>query len=292
MTEGINSLGLQEVSQYLVDLGKHSKLGQVIEVHGKKLMLTQGSDGAVKAVSLDEHLPEPLRICQRCTFDNVASFAEYVTEFKGENTLLTSTCLRSNIKKGDSLPVILASLDYHGKDEPSQCTHVAVLQFRATPEAQEWFAQNNVKMSQSAMADFIEDHMHRIVEPDGADLMELIQTLSVTEKARFKSKKRNPDGSFSVEYSLEMDANAGKSDASYDRVEIPGEFTVRVGLLEGDSNLVDLKARLRFKMERGGEGLSMWYSLVDASDMIRARLLSLCGEVEELTDKTILFGGI
>ena len=288
--EGINSFGLQEAIQLLLETGRASKLGQIVEIHGKPAMITQGRDGGIEPLSLAEFMHEPERIRNTATFDNVPSFVEYVMKFKTDDTLLTSTCVRFKVESGNALPVISADIDYHGPEAPSRNTHKAVLQFQLTPEADVWFKNNGKEKSQMDFADFIEDHMHRITEPSGADLMELVQTLSITEKATFKSRKRKPDGSFCVDYSTDADASAGGV-ASYEQLEVPGEFTVQLPIFEGDGEMQNIKARMRFKMSRE-HGLTMWYKLVDVTELIRARLMALCGEVEEGTELTVMFGNL
>lgn len=284
MQEGINTYGLPEAIQLLLETGRASKLGQVETVHGKPVLLTQGRDGEVKMVSLDEFRQEPERIKESPTFNNVDSFAGYIKQFAGDKTILASNALVFNPKEGHALPIVRAAIDYHGKDAPSQNTHAATLQFALTVEAQDWFKNQDNTMEQSAFCDFIEDHMHRIIDPAGADLMELIQTLSVTEKSTFKNRKRKPDGSFSVEYMEEAEATAG----SIGYLDVPGAFVVRIPLFEGDGEMADINCRMRFRLQPGGKGLDMWYKMQDASDIIRTRLMALCGEVEEKTGKTVL----
>jgi uncharacterized protein YfdQ (DUF2303 family) len=284
--EGINSFGLQEAIQFLIETGKASKLGTVETVHGKETLVTQGRDGEVKLVSLDEFRKEPERITASPTFNNVVSFAEYVNKFKADRLMLASNALTFNPKAGSGLPIVRAALDYHLPDGPSRYTHTATLQFALTNEAQNWFGGEEKRMVQHDFVDFIEDNMHRISDPPGADLMELIQELTITEKSTFKSRKRKPDGSFSVEYTDEAEGKTGAGGF----VDVPGTFRIKIPLFEGDDFAAELHCRMRFKVRPGGLGLEMWYKMMDASDIIRTRLMALCGEVEEATASTVLFG--
>ena len=189
---------------------------------------------------------------------------------------------------------LVAAIDYHGAADPgsqmghipSRCTHTATLQYRVTQQARVWFENDGSSKDQAAFADFLEDYLHHIIDPDGADLMELVQTLNLTEQASFKSRKRMPDGNFAIDYSLDA-ATGGGVDG---QATIPSHFVVAIPIYEGDPQTVELKARLRFKLHHGQ--LVMWYSFTDAQEKLRTRLMALCGVVEEKTKLPVYQGAL
>jgi len=137
---------------------------------------------------------KPTRIAQRIALHDAASFIEYVKDFRQE----TTTILLDEDKKA-----FTAVLDYHGGGagkvanvKPEWCDHIATFVARTTPEWDTWFDRSNKGFGQVEFATFIEDNQLDVVEPAGADLLEITKTLEAKQDVAYSSAVRLDNGAF------------------------------------------------------------------------------------------------
>jgi uncharacterized protein YfdQ (DUF2303 family) len=108
---------------------------------------------------------------------------------------------------------------------------------------------------QQRFAERIEEGLREIVEPAGAEMLELAQTLHVNVGVKCKSGHRLANGETQFTYEEDVQASAGRTGA----LSIPNEFRLGIAPFIGTS-LYDVTARLRFKPPRGGD-LQIGYML-------------------------------
>lgn len=167
--------------------------------------------------------------------------------------------------------------------QPGWGDHKAVLTLKTTPEWNRWAQRDGVIDDQVAFAEHIEDCLADIVEPPGADLLELAQTFQASTSAEFKTGARLVDGRRQLTYVEDIQASAGATG----QIEIPADSLVSLAPIEG-SEPVTMKARLRFRVGNGK--LRIGYILHRPDVVLREAFDNVLARVEAGTDITAYHG--
>lgn len=210
------------------------------------------------------------------------SFADYVNRFKTDDTLLFAAVT----EQGCTLKAIL---DYHTAAPeliPHRCEHVASYATIETPEWKTWMAANRKAMSQVDFATWLEDNSTMFVNPKGADLLELVQTLVGKCDVRFVSGVRLRDGANRLNYEEDVILK-GQSTTTSDAVDLPTTLAVGIAPFQGAPKY-QITARLKFRIE--GRKLSLWFETVAPHTIIRECVLAVVKQVAEKTGITPLLG--
>lgn len=204
-----------------------------------------------------EHLLEtPRRKRGSYTFDTVEAFSAYAREH------LDST--RTTVWVTET-GAVTAVFDDHGAAATGWAEHRAELRLRATDEWKHWTGLDDKLVAQEVFAQHIEDGIEEIVEPDGADLLELAQTFNATAEVSFRSAKRLSDGNVQFQYHEETQASGGRSG----EMAVPQTFKFAVApFLEEET--VTLTARLRYRIS--SSKLQIGYRLVRPAEARRDAL--------------------
>ena len=131
-------------------------------------------------------------------------------------------------------------------------SHRVTLKLGRSTEWREWLAKSGTLMAPDQFAEFIEDHLPRIVEPSGADMLEVAQSLQSAVKAEWKQAHRRADGW--VELQGMETATAGQECS----LEIPAEFTLALPPFKGGA-LCRIRARFRYRL--AGDQIALGYKL-------------------------------
>lgn len=124
--------------------------------------------------------------------------------------------------------------------------HTAVLDLRHSTEWAEWTSVDGKLMPQIDFAQFIEDHLSSIGEPDGAKLLEICQTLEANTRVDFKSSELLANGQRKFKYDETTEARAGQKGD----LVIPSELTLVLRPFQG-SDPVAITARFRYRLDNG-----------------------------------------
>jgi uncharacterized protein YfdQ (DUF2303 family) len=144
----------------------------------------------------EDTLPNPLRIKGHRLFEEPDSFCKYVRDFHSEHTRLYGGPDTFNFQAvlNDSLP---------GK--PRWGDHIAVLQLKKSPEWNEWCEIADEQLTQGELADFLDEHMEQIAEPDAGELLSDIRAIHISTNTRCDSVQRE-GGDISFAYTTETAA--------------------------------------------------------------------------------------
>lgn len=231
----------------------------------------------IETVDLEPFGARPARKRGKVTLHTGDAFAGYVNHHK----ISDATALYADVEARR----IVAVLDDHisGDTSAGWGEHRAVLALRHTPEWKAWADRNGRLMSQVQFAEHVEDNILDIVEPAGADLLELAQTFQATTKVAFKSSQRLSSGEQQLTYVEEVDAKAGaKGD-----IVIPAEFVLALAPFEG-CDTYRVTARLRYRIN-GGE-LAIGYVLNRPEDVVRDAFDQILVGVESTVELTAYRG--
>jgi len=251
-----DSLKLIQLGQSLAPI-KDEKTGREFVVLSERQRLED----------LDFLLEEPRRIKKQFSLSTELSFTQYVDKFLRPETIFL--CMKSH-------PYIHAIIDYHDKvdekDLPSFCTHLVDYKPVHSIEWNRWTNTCGKKMTQVAFAEFIEDNIKDVVEPDSAQLFTDITNFRLIRRATFGSKINVQNGEIDFQYSNESEKNGS--------VKLPETLTLGIRVFE-EGEYYNVNVKLRYRVDED-EGLVLWYEITNQDKVYDYAFNKI---VERLTEK-------
>lgn len=201
-----------------------------------------------RLVSLEAYEEHPYKKRATLRLYELRSFIDYVKAHldKAETHIFGE----ANEKGGH----FRAVLDYHPRDSKLARGghHVCTLALDVTPEWSRWIAMDKKLLTQQQFAEFIEENLADIVEPDGATILEMSQLLQGKKEVSFKAGRNLRDGSIALQYVEDIKLAGGGVNRKDDEMKLPDGFTLAlVPFVGGDG--VQVRARLRFRIGNNGE---------------------------------------
>jgi uncharacterized protein YfdQ (DUF2303 family) len=217
--------------------------------------------------SLEQFLPRPLRQKAKATFNDTESFCRYLNQFKRDTTQLFASQTRNSVT---------AIIDYHEADGPAgNGEHTAVLTLEQSPEWLAWIQQDRQWLPQLRFAEFLEDRLADVAEPDGGFLLEVCQHLEAKRTVKFSSGVNLANGAVQLTYDEQVE---GKGKGA---VTVPTQFILGLApYRNGDKFRIN--ARLRYRIH--DEKLTFAFCLNDPQKVLdqafRDVLAHVAGETE------------
>lgn len=223
--------------------------------------------------SLERFGAAPARMRGKIVAHDVETFTTYFNDFAGAE---------SRIFADLKAVTIVGVLDYHDpkRDQPAGWREHAITYVAPkSPEWLVWTGHSGKKMSQVDFATFIEDNLPDIVEPAGAEVLEIARTLEARKKVEFASSVRLADGSFQLTYNETVSEVKSKGS-----ITVPDHFTLGIPVFLNDEPY-RVNARLRFRIEEGR--LSFWYDLHRPEKIVEDAFTRVIGAVAEQTGRFV-----
>lgn len=249
----------KESIQELLATGAHQV--QPFE-HNGRMYKTTPPNYNYSYYDLEPTLDIPKRARASVLFTETGSLIEYLAAFADEGTRVF--CDRT-------AGAFLAVLDYHKTEDGGQRwgEHRARLQLQKTVEWKTFLEKNKQVMTQAAFAEFLEDQTPWIVQPSGAELLEIALNLEQSSKVQFKSQVRLADGRRSFTY---------QDNDTTNNVKVPEIFELSIAPFDG-MDAVSVRARLRFRVDGGA--LKFFYVLINPEMVERRAVESAVEQIEE-----------
>ncbi|WP_423454337.1 DUF2303 family protein [Ottowia sp. VDI28] len=223
--------------------------------------------------TLERTLISPPRKIGTTVLNDAASFVSVVIDQMSESTRLFSTI---------NPPTFTAVFNHHAAGG-GWGDHRAQYNAPISPEWKAWTAIDGKKMSQVEIAQFIENNLVDVVEPDGATLLEICRTLEAKKKVNFASAIRLSDGSHQFTYEEDVQGSAQKG-----QLMVPEEFAIGIPVFENGEKW-RLNVRLRYRIADGGS-LTMWLELIRPHKVIEEAVKELREAIAVQTGLSILNG--
>ncbi|MGW4648094.1 DUF2303 family protein [Kitasatospora sp. NPDC004289] len=230
--------------QTVVDTATRAAAGQPL-APGK--VYAFNTPGGVHKVDLTgpEHTGIPARKSGTTTVRDAASFLTYYGKHSDDESEVYADAERLTVT---------AVLDAHTADTPRWSDHRLQLALRPTKSWQEWTAASGRLMDQEAFANFLEDHLADLMEPDAATMLEIAQSIQAATQANFQSGTRLTSGERRFVFTEETTAKAGQRG----ELTIPETFVIGLKPFEGSEGF-RLTARFRYRIHSGN--LQLGYKL-------------------------------
>lgn len=232
--------------------------------------------------NLEETLDQPIRVNERIVLTDLNSFIEYVNRYKWPVSIITAKATTGRLS-------FTCTIDYHDPDGeggfyPAElagwCKFSAEFTAQPTPAWNAWTQSNNKEMRQAEFSDFIYLNQADIVEPAGAELLEIIQSLKATAKGEFRDMQNLHTGSIELVYSMKVSASGGTHDRP---LTLPETITIRLVPFFGCPEM-ELKADLVLRAPReDGAPVTMGYRIYRLEEQLQIMANEAIEDVREKT---------
>jgi len=176
----------------------------------------------------------PARVARKVTVVDAASLLDYINRYDWPESLEVWASLEQRR--------VTALLDGVGGNRD----HTATLSVAQSREWIEWARIDGKLLDQVTFAQFIEDHLSTIGEPDGAKLLDICQTLEAHTSVAFKMQNLLPNGQRAFRWEETVEGKAGeKGDLT-----IPADLTLVLRPFVG-SEPVEITAKFRYRINSG-----------------------------------------
>lgn len=232
----------------------------------------------------------PLRVKASVKMEHLDSFIEYVKLF----AIAGQTRIFADSKGG-----MVAIVDYHTAPSggvengppahsavPAWAEHRATYSPIVTPEWTRWMVKNKQRMDQAGFAEFLEENQEMVIDPKGADLLEMIQTLEGKNHIDCNSLIRLSNGKTKLDYSEEVSLK-GQVNNVPGSVDFPNLLTAGIVPFDGGA-AYKVSCRLRYRIE--SRKLTFWYEIIDPHLVIKTAIQEITAAVTEKTGIAPLFG--
>lgn len=137
-------------------------------------------------------------------------------------------------------------LDFADEGHPTHEQHRVEYTPELDPEWVAWAQIDGQLRSQSDFADFIEDHIESIIDPPGADLLDLVLEIRGHKSVTFRSAQRRQDGNVGLAFDETQGVTGGKGE-----LVIPPTIAIETPIHKKE-DAVRLGAFLRYRITDGG----------------------------------------
>ncbi|MFI6251470.1 YfdQ family protein [Streptomyces sp. NPDC051016] len=178
---------------------------------------------------------------------------------------------------------VTAVLDAHTGSVPRWAGHRLHLALRETTAWKQWLHQDNQLMDQETFAEFLEDHVPELLEPAGADMLEIAQSFQANSKVDFQSASRLSSGQRQFQYVETTTTKAGQKG----QLTVPETFVIGLVPFEGSEGY-KLTARLRYRI--GERGLRLGYKLDRPDEVRRTAFADVVKGIVEQIEQPVMNG--
>ena len=231
---------------------------------------------------LEKLLPKPTRKRSKISLTTADSFVRYVKLHKTPGTIIV-------LNAGDNGITAHAVIDYHSASEPGHADHHAYFNTAATVEWKRFISKSGSPMNQLDFAAHIENCQSFIVDPPGADLFEMVQTLEGKNNVTFDSVTRLSNGKTALQYEENV-ALRGTAGAEKGKMDFPSEIVVGIAPFDGCAKY-SVKARLRYRIGTNKQ-LAIWYDVIDQHLVVKDAINDITKQIMERTEIEPLIGTV
>ena len=262
---------------------EQNELATAIEFGEKKTQLLETDLGQVLVHPVEtavtkffepKQIPDYLK--QEISVFDLQSFVDYHNRFCDSNSVIffdKDNCVFKSV------------LDYHQEDRvPRFCHHVVKYACPKSNEWDLWFGSNGSKMTQQEFAGFIEDCLLEVIEPSGAEMLEVVSTLKANIAVDFRSAVVLENGQTQFRYEEKIDGTAGKTN----QLNIPSVIKLAIAPFVG-GNTYELEARFRYRIKDAS--LYLWYDLIRPHRVLDHAIEAMVTHIRENINHGTIFHG-
>jgi uncharacterized protein YfdQ (DUF2303 family) len=180
---------------------------------------------------------------------------------------------------------VIAVYNEHTTAEAGWRDDLLTLQLVTDPD---WAAWTKISgkwfTSQVEFGDIIEELLHTVIDPDQADLLEIIHSIRAHSSAQFESRIDRSTSAQALAYTEEISASAGGTSSG--TLEVPKVITLRLRPWEGHTVEYDVEAWFRLQVNSGQ--LALMIKLKPYQQLLRKAWTDMLVGVVEQTQIPVL----
>ena len=223
---------------------------------------------------LEYTLAKPTRKRASVRLTNATSFVDYV--------LLHRHVEHTHVYGDPDKGTFVAVFDDHSEFDTGWRENIASFTATESIEWNTWSGSNKSPMKQADFAQFIEDNLPDIREPDAADILEVSRSLQAKKAGNFSSAIRLDNGDVQFTYEEKTDVASGKG-----QIKVPEKFVIAIPVYQGGP-AYKIEARLRYRITDGQ--LSMWYDLLRPHKSKEHALKEISDQIKTETNLQLFVG--
>nr|WP_246211422.1 DUF2303 family protein [Phytoactinopolyspora alkaliphila] len=236
------------------------------EIDPGEVRVAFGSDNQFHLVDAEKHGTVPRRSRGTVVLHDVASFTRYLDEMAGSDI---DDVIR--VYADSQTQKIVAVIGDDTAGTPSWRDYRAELRLRETEPWKRWTSNSGKLMPQVAFAEHIKDSLADLIEPSGAAMYDVAESLEVSKSGEFKSAQRLHSGEITFTYAETHQARAGHAG----ELEVPRNFTLSLVPWHGlDPSPVF--AELRYRIDGG---LLIGYKLLELDRVIETAFAMITDQI-------------
>jgi uncharacterized protein YfdQ (DUF2303 family) len=241
--------------------------------NGKIYAVLKGNQqvGIVDTMNYLAYTPKPPRPTRKVVTLDPDSFIAYIRD--NADTDITEV-----FAKGEPKPRFVCVFDADRWREDR-----VYLDLKTSPEWDAGNAANGKLLSQDQFADFIEDQLSTIAAPEGAVLLEIVQSMQGYKSVNWKSADWLANGQRQFAWEEAIEAKAGRTG----KLEIPAQFTLALRPFMGSEPFA-VTANLRYRINNGN--LAIGFKLVEPERRMEVAVDDVMTKVANETNLTVLAG--
>lgn len=169
---------------------------------------------------------------------------------------------------------ITVVLDDHNGGYYADADHRCQLDLRHDPDFAEWRKIADGDVDQDRLALFLEERVGDVVDPAGADLLEVARTFTATASGTFKRARSLHNGSTQLEWTEDVQGRAGAGGET----EVPNDIRIRVPVFQG-GDPVEIDGKFRYRVKSGR--LALRVKLLNVHTVIRDAMADIASDVAD-----------
>lgn len=236
------SVGAVNVASTHVEPQQLTILGTTIPGVTFAVGTTAANGLQVTRVDVQHDLPLPYRAKGERVVSELPSLLDELTRrplTAGESTLW-----------GDySTGTVNAVYNDHTTALPAWRDDILTLKLTQDPDWARWHKISGTWFDQSDFGDILEELLHTVIEPDQADLLEIVDSIRATSSGTFESRIDRSQGGQQLTYSQEVKATAGGR--STVKLEVPKTVKLKLRPWEGHIETYEIEAWFRLRVDGG-----------------------------------------
>lgn len=175
----------------------------------------------------------PRRPKGNVTVRTVEDFVAYVKRHEYDNTVVFA----------DDHGGMRAVIDHHGPEAAGWRDFTATLQRQKTVHYEAWMKASQGEIPQEAFANFLEERIGEIVEPDGGPLLDAAEHFRAHKIVSFRSQNKLSNGQRQLEYVEEVQGGNEQNGS----LRLPERLTLLLQPFR-DSDSFNVEVRLRWRL--------------------------------------------
>jgi uncharacterized protein YfdQ (DUF2303 family) len=245
---------------------------------------------------MEEWREHPKRVEGTAELQTIHSFIEHANRFKGPHSSLFCDWTSQ---------ILQVVIDYHQQDADDRarwCKHRGRYKFPLSEEWKAWSAVNGKTLPQQQFAEFIEDRLVDVRDPDEAGeethllcekllltlatpsrVLELSRGLSVKDNVNVKSAITLASGEVQFTYESQH------TDSSGNQLKIPRAFLIALPVFLGDTDAYPIVVRLRYRIGEGGR--VSWILLMHRAEVFLRDAVQRSASAAQAATELPLFWG-